>query len=390
MFGFLAKKFIKNYGDYKNPEVRDKYGMLSGAVGVFFNILLFAAKLSAGLICGSVSMVADALNNLTDAGSSIITFIGFKLASKPTDREHPFGHGRMEYVTGLIVSMLIFLVGFELIRGSVEKLFSGGAVEFSYPLLIVLVCSILVKLYMFGYNSVTAKKINSAAMRATALDSITDCFATLAVLISVLLNKFWGLQVDGIAGIIVAVFILCTGIKSAKETIGLLVGDAPDPEYVRDIEKTVLSSPCVLGVHDLMVHSYGPGRQIISLHAEVNADSNILTAHDNIDNIERELEKKFKCIAVIHMDPVVKDERTDREKKVVLDIVQSINPRFTIHDFRMVEGPTHTNLIFDVVVPPEFNGDNAKIAKEISDKVKLTDSKYNTVCQIEKAFTYDE
>lgn len=390
MFGFLAKKFIKNYGDYKNPEVRDKYGMLSGAVGVFFNILLFAAKLSAGLICGSVSMVADALNNLTDAGSSIITFIGFKLASKPTDREHPFGHGRMEYVTGLIVSMLIFLVGFELIRGSVEKLFSGGAVEFSYPLLIVLVCSILVKLYMFAYNSVTAKKINSAAMRATALDSITDCFATLAVLISVLLNKFWGLQVDGIAGIIVAVFILCTGIKSAKETIGLLVGDAPDPEYVRDIEKTVLSSPCVLGVHDLMVHSYGPGRQIISLHAEVNADSNILTAHDNIDNIERELEKKFKCIAVIHMDPVVKDERTDREKKVVLDIVQSINPRFTIHDFRMVEGPTHTNLIFDVVVPPEFNGDNAKIAKEISDKVKLTDSKYNTVCQIEKAFTYDE
>lgn len=390
MFGFLAKKFIKNYGDYKNPEVRDKYGMLSGAVGVFFNILLFAAKLSAGLICGSVSMVADALNNLTDAGSSIITFIGFKLASKPTDREHPFGHGRMEYVTGLIVSMLIFLVGFELIRGSVEKLFSGGAVEFSYPLLIVLVCSILVKLYMFAYNSVTAKKINSAAMRATALDSITDCFATLAVLISVLLNKFWGLQVDGIAGIIVAVFILCTGIKSAKETIGLLVGDAPDPEYVRDIEKTVLSSPCVLGVHDLMVHSYGPGRQIISLHAEVNADSDILTAHDNIDNIERELEKKFKCIAVIHMDPVVKDERTDREKKVVLDIVQSINPRFTIHDFRMVEGPTHTNLIFDVVVPPEFNGDNAKIAKEISDKVKLTDSKYNTVCQIEKAFTYDE
>lgn len=390
MFGFLAKKLIKNHGDYKNPEVRDKYGMLSGAVGVFFNILLFGAKIAAGLLSGSVSMVADALNNLTDAGSSVITFIGFKLAAKPTDREHPFGHGRMEYVTGLIVSMLIFLVGFELIRSSAEKLFSGSDMQFSYPLVIVLGCSILVKLYMFAYNSVTAKKINSAAMRATALDSITDCFATLAVLISVLLNKFLGWQVDGIAGIIVAVFILCTGIKSAKETIGLLVGDAPDPEYVREIEKTVLSSPCVLGVHDLMVHSYGPGRQIISLHAEVSADSDILTAHDNIDNIERELEKKFKCIAVIHMDPVVKDERTDRERKVVEDIVKGVNPRFSIHDFRMVEGPTHTNLIFDVEVPPEFNGDNAKITKEINEKVKQTDEKYNAICQIEKAFTYDE
>ena len=390
MFGFLAKKLIKNYGDYSNPEVRDKYGMLSGAVGVFLNILLFVAKISAGLLSGSVSMVADALNNLTDAGSSVITFIGFKLASKPTDREHPFGHGRMEYVTGLIVSMLIFLVGFELIRSSIEKLFSGSDMTFSYPLVIVLGCSILVKLYMFAYNSKTAKKINSAAMRATALDSITDCFATLAVLISVLLNKFFGWQVDGVAGIIVAVFILCTGIKSAKETIGLLVGDAPDPEYVREIEKTVMASPCVLGVHDLMVHNYGPGRQIISLHAEVNADSDILTAHDNIDNVERELEKKFKCIAVIHMDPVVKDERTDRERVAVTQIVKQIDDRYTIHDFRMVEGPTHTNLIFDVVVPPEFKGDESKIVKEISDKVKLVDEKYNVVCQVEKSFTYDE
>lgn len=390
MFSFLAKKFIKNGGDYSNPAVRDKYGMLSGIVGVILNVLLFAAKLTCGLVSGSVSIVADALNNLTDAGSSVITFIGFKLASKPTDREHPFGHGRMEYVTGLIVSMLIFLVGFELAKSSVEKLFSGSSVQFSYPLLVVLCCSILIKLYMFAYNSSTAKKINSAAMRATALDSVTDCFATVTVLISVLLNKFFAFNIDGAAGLLVAAFIIITGVKSAKETIGLLVGDAPDPAYVREIEKTVMDYGGVIAIHDLMVHNYGPGRQIISLHAEVSADEDIMTAHDNIDNIERELERKFKCVAVIHLDPVVNDERTHAKKIVVEGVVKSLSPEYAIHDFRMVEGPTHVNLIFDVVVPSDFKGDEALLREKIAAALREINPAYNAVCKIEKAFAYDK
>lgn len=390
MFGLLAKKFIKNHDDYSNPEVREKYGMLSGIVGVVLNVLLFAAKLVVGLFSGAVSIIADALNNLTDAGSSIITFIGFKLASKPTDREHPFGHGRMEYITGLIVSMIILLVGIELVKSSAEKLFVASDVRFSYALLVVLGCSILVKLYMFVYNSSTAKKIDSAAMRATALDSVSDCFATLAALLSVLLNEFFELKTDGIAGLIVAAFIIVTGIKSAKETIGLLVGDAPDPSYVREIEKTVLDCGGVLSIHDLMVHNYGPGRQIISLHAEVSADEDILSAHDNIDNIERLLEQKFKCIAVIHLDPVVADERTHEQRKAVEKIVKEISSEFSIHDFRMVEGPTHTNLIFDVVVPSEYGGDFSALREKIGEKVKGLNKNYNAVCKIEKAFAYDK
>ncbi len=390
MFTFLAKKLIKNYDDYSNLEVRDKYGMLSGITGVILNVLLFAAKLIVGLGSGAVSIVADAFNNLTDAGSSVITFIGFKLAAKPTDREHPFGHGRIEYVTGLIVSMLIFIVGFELVKSSAEKLFAASDVVFSYPLLIVLCFSILVKLYMFAYNSSIAKKINSAAMRATARDSVSDCFATLAALLSVLLNKFFGVQVDGAAGLLVAAFIICTGVKSAKETIGLLVGDAPDPSYVREIEKTVLDYGGVISIHDLMVHNYGPGRQIISLHAEVNADEDILSAHDNIDNIERLLEQKFKCVAVIHLDPVVTDERTYAQKSAVEKIVKGISSDFSIHDFRMVEGPTHTNLIFDVVVPSEYNGDFAALRDDIAAKIKQLNEDYNAVCKIEKAFAYDK
>ncbi len=390
MFGLLAKKFIKNHDDYSNPEVREKYGMLSGIVGVVLNVLLFAAKLVVGLFSGAVSIIADALNNLTDAGSSIITFIGFKLASKPTDREHPFGHGRMEYITGLIVSMIILLVGIELVKSSAEKLFAASDVRFSYALLIVLGCSILVKLYMFVYNSSVAKKIDSAAMRATALDSVSDCFATLAALLSVLLNEFFELKTDGIAGLIVAAFIIVTGIKSAKETIGLLVGDAPDPSYVREIEKTVLDCGGVLSIHDLMVHNYGPGRQIISLHAEVSADEDILSAHDNIDNIERLLEQKFKCIAVIHLDPVVADERTHEQRAIVEKIVKEISSEFSIHDFRMVEGPTHTNLIFDVVVPSEYSGDFSALREKIGEKVKDLNKNYNAVCKIEKAFAYDK
>lgn len=390
MFNFLAKRFIKNSEDYSSPVVRDKYGMLSGAFGVFLNVLLFAAKLTCGLISGSVSIVADALNNLTDAGSSVITFIGFKLAAKPTDREHPFGHGRMEYVTGLIVLMLIFLVGFELAKSSAEKLFSGSSVQFSYPLLIVLCCSILIKLYMFAYNSSTAKKINSAAMRATALDCVTDCFATLAVLISVLLNELFDFNIDGAAGLLVAAFIIITGVKSAKETIGLLVGDAPEPSYVREIEKTVMDYGGVIAIHDLMVHNYGPGRQIISLHAEVSADEDIMTAHDNIDNIERLLEQKFKCVAVIHLDPIVNDERTHAKKIEAEGVVKSICPGYTIHDFRMVEGPTHVNLIFDVVVPSEFNGDEALLREKIAEGLQKINPAYNAVCKIEKAFAYDK
>ena len=390
MFTLLAKKIIKNYKDYSDPAVREKYGLLSGVVGIVLNLMLASAKAVVGFLSGSISIFADALNNFTDAGSSIVTYVGFKLSAKQGDREHPFGHGRMEYVSGLIVSMLIFFVGFELIKSSAEKIFEPEPTKFSVTLVIILVVSVLVKLYMFAYNAATAKKINSAAMRATALDSVTDCIATTVVLISALIDKWTGLNVDAYAGLLVALFIIWTGVQSAKETIGLLVGDAPDPKLVREIEKTVMSDDCVLGLHDLMVHSYGAGKNFISLHAEVSADEDILTAHDRIDNLERELEKKFNCVAVIHMDPVAGDERTAEVKSEVVGLLKEINPKYTLHDFRIVEGPTHTNLIFDVVVPPDDESSPKKIVAELEEKIKSKNQTYNLICQVEKAYAYDE
>lgn len=387
MFGLLARIFIKDRKNYADPKVRESYGILSGVFGFVLNLLLFAGKLVFGTLCGSISMTADAFNNLSDAASSVVTFIGFRLASKPTDREHPFGHGRMEYVAGLAVSILILTVGIELVKSSLEGIFSPEPTEFSYAAVIMLCASVLVKFYMFVYNKVTAKKINSAAMNAVASDSITDCVATLTVLVSLFAYKLFGWQIDAVCGLLVALFILYNGFRSAKETVGLLLGTAPDKALVEDICNTVTSHSEIIGVHDLMVHNYGPGRQFISLHAEVDSRADILAAHDKIDNIERELEQKYKCIAVIHMDPVlVGDKKTDELREVVVGIVKEIDSDFSVHDFRIVDGKTHTNLIFDVLVPQDKKVDFVELKDNIKKRVKEVSPDYHVVCQVEKSF----
>lgn len=315
MFGLLSKIFIKNRDDLKNPAVRRAYGILSGTLGIVLNILLFAGKLTAGLISGSVAIVADALNNLSDAGSSVITLIGFRMAGQKPDKGHPFGHGRIEYISGLIVSMLIILMGFELGKSSVEKIISPGETEFSVVAAVILAVSVLVKLYMCCYNGKVGKKISSPAMKATATDSLGDCISTMVVLICMFITKFTSFDLDGICGAAVALFIFISGLRAAKETINPLLGVPPTDEFVDEIGETVMSHKGVLGFHDLIVHDYGPGRRMISLHAEVPADEDLLKTHDMIDNIEKELSAKLGCDAVIHMDPIETDDKITMEAR---------------------------------------------------------------------------
>ena len=388
MFKLLSKIFIKDKENYQDPKVREGYGKLSGVLGIILNLLLFAGKFIAGLISGAISITADAFNNLTDAGSSIVTFIGFKLSSKPTDRDHPFGHGRMEYVAGFIVSIIIFLVGFELMKSSVEKLITPEAVEFSYLALAILIASVLVKLYMFYYNNTIAKKINSISVKATARDCLTDCVATSVVAVTFVINKIFSVNIDGITGLLVALFILYAGFNTAKETIGLLLGTAPEKEYVEEIENFTLTLKGVTGIHDLMVHNYGPGRQIISLHAEVDANANVNDAHDDIDNAERAIEEKFNCIAVIHMDPIDKNnEKRAKYLAFAQKVVREIDCRFSIHDFRMTEGSSHINLIFDLTIPHDCPISQEQIKASINKAVKITEPNVNVVCKIEYCYS---
>lgn len=388
MITLLSKIFIKNKDDLQDPKVREGYGKLSGILGIVLNLFLFAVKFIAGLLSGAISVTADAFNNLTDAGSSIVTFIGFKLSSKPIDKDHPFGHGRMEYVAGFIVSIIIFLVGFELIKSSVEKLISPTDVEFSYLALAILIASVLVKLYMFFYNRTIAKKINSVSVKATASDCLTDCIATSVVAISFVINKLTGFNIDAFTGLAVALFIIYAGYRAAKETIDLLLGSAPEKEYVEQIENVALSLKGITGIHDLMVHNYGPGRQIISLHAEVDANANVNEAHDDIDNAESILEEKFGCIAVIHMDPIDRNNvKRNDYLKLATEVVRGIDDRFSIHDFRMTEGTTHINLIFDLTIPHDCALSQTAIKELIKEGVKLKDDKVNVVCKIEYCYS---
>lgn len=387
MFGILSRLFIKNGKDYENPEVRRAYGTLSGALGIFLNIILFAGKLTAGIISGSVAIIADALNNLSDAGSSVITLIGFHMAGQKPDKGHPFGHGRIEYISGLIVSMLIILMGFELGKSSVEKIITPTGTEFSIIAVIILAVSILVKLYMCFYNRSVGKKISSPAMMATAADSLSDCVATAVVLACTLITKFTGTDLDGICGTAVAIFIFIAGIRAAKDTIDPLLGVPPTEEFVDEIGETVMSHKGILGFHDLVVHDYGPGRRMISLHAEVPADEDLLKTHDTIDNIEKELSAKLGCDAVIHMDPIETDDKITMEaRSKIAELVKIIDERVTIHDFRMVTGPTHTNVIFDIVVPYEVKRPEAEIRRDIERMVKTLDANYYAIVHVDKSF----
>ena len=386
MISLLSKLIIKNYKEFENPNVRLKYGILCGAVGILFNILLFTGKLIAGTLTGSIGITADAFNNLSDAGSSTITLVGFRLSGTKADKEHPFGHGRFEYIAGLIVSMAILLMGFELGKTSIDKIIHPEAVTFSYLAVGVLIVSILTKLYMFFYNRSIGKKIDSAAMRATALDSFSDVTATSVVLLSMLIGKWTGWKIDGYAGLLVAMFIGYTGIRAAQETVSPLLGQSPTQEFVEKIEHIVMEQDGVIGVHDLVVHDYGPGRRMISLHAEVPADGNLILLHDAVDNLEKLLRKECGCEAVIHMDPVeMNNVETNRLRTETRAILEQIDERLTLHDFRVVAGPTHTNLVFDVVVPFGFSMTDEAVRSAISERIHTLEGNCYAVIDIDKS-----
>lgn len=388
MISFFAKLFIKNYQDTKRPAVRQAYGILCGIAGICFNLLLFAAKAVAGVLSNSISITADAFNNLSDAASSIITLFGFKMSGQEPDPGHPFGHGRIEYLTGLIVSGLILIMAAELIKTSVQKITHPEEVILRPIAVGILIVSILVKLYMHIYNKRIAKKIDSAAMMATAADSLADTLATSVVLAAALVDHFTGLYIDGWCGVLVGLFICYAGISAARDTINPLLGQPPEKEFVQRIEQIVLSRSEILGLHDLIVHNYGPGRVMISLHAEVSASGDILSLHDMIDNIERQLQEELQCSAVIHMDPIVTDDaETSRLKEMMTAIVKEMSPSLCLHDFRIVKGPTHTNIIFDVLVPYHFKMDDNQIRSFIEKRAKAIDSAYYTVINIDKSFT---
>lgn len=388
MITFLASLFIKDRWNYDSPAVRQAYGVLSGAVGIGLNILLFLGKWIAGTLSGSIAITADAFNNLSDAGSSIITLIGFRLSGQAPDPEHPFGHGRMEYISGLLVSVAILVMGFELIRSSFGKLRDPELIESSALVLGILLASILVKVYMFYYNRSLSKKLDSAAMKATSVDSLSDTVATTLVLIATVISKYTGLILDGWFGILVGIFIVYTGGSTLKETIDLLIGQPPKKEFIDEIREIVLGHSLVYGVHDLIVHDYGPGRRMISLHAEVAVDGDIQDIHEQIDHIEHELQEKLNCSATIHMDPIVTDDKEVLEMKAKVEaMVQSLDEAFSMHDFRMVKGTTRTNLIFDVEVPRKTSLTDNEIMNRLKEQVHgLPGSKYFAVIQIDHEY----
>ncbi len=387
MISFLSRRFIQNCEDVDDPAVRRAYGVLCGCVGIALNLLLFACKLLAGFLSASIAITADAFNNLSDAGSSVVTLLGFHLAAKAPDRDHPFGHGRMEYVSGLVVSMVIILMGVELGKGSLEKILRPQPVEFSVLAAAILAASIAVKLYMAFYNRTVGRRISSAAMAATAADSLSDSLATGAVLLGSLAGHFLHWQIDGWCGALVALFILWSGICAAKETIDPLLGQPPSPEFVERIRSVVLSRPEIIGIHDLMVHDYGPGRRIVSLHAEVPASGDILALHDVVDAAEHQLGESMGCLATIHMDPVVTDcGLTAEARERVSAIVRLIDPGISIHDFRMVPGPTHTKVIFDAEVPYDCRLPLPEIRERIQAGVRALDGSYSAVVEMERSY----
>ena len=387
MVSFLIKRLITAESSGEDPIVRKRCGTFSGLMGIILNLLLCAGKFIIGIITGAISITADAFNNLTDAASSIVTLVGFRLAGQKPDNDHPFGHGRIEYLAGLIISMLILLVGFELGKSSVEKIIHPEDVTFSWLAAGILIVSICVKLWMCLFNRALSKKIHSTALHATATDSLSDAIATTVILIGLVVGHFTKFHIDAWLGIAVAIFILRAGILSIKDTLDPLLGQPPEPSLVKGIQDTVLSHSEIVGIHDLVIHDYGPGRRMLSLHAEVPADSDILEAHDVIDHIERELRDKYAVEAVLHMDPIVMgDEETDRTRELVSAHARNIHPDITIHDFRMTCGPLHTNLIFDMVVPFDCQLTEEQLQNAISAAMKAEDERYFTVVEIDRPF----
>ena len=387
MISLLARRFLKSE-EPSEAALRKVYGILCSGVGILLNGLLFAGKFLVGRLSGSIAVTADAFNNLSDAGSSLVTLLGFQLAGQKADPHHPFGHGRFEYLSGLLVALLILLMGVELMKSSVEKILHPVPVELSALLVGVLCVSIAVKLFMAFYYRRIGRRLHSAAMEATGTDSLCDSIATAAVLGAAILQHLTTWQLDGWVGILVALFILYSGLEAAKSTLDPLLGVPPTPEFVERIRSMVLTHPEIQGIHDLIVHDYGPGRVMISLHAEVSASENVVSLHDAIDNVERELQEKLGCEAVIHMDPVVTDDGITAETRAkVQTLVECIDEAISIHDFRMVAGPTHTNLIFDAVVPFHFRLTDQEVEEKISAAVWALDERYHAVVHVERSYT---
>lgn len=381
MTNLLVRLFIGSGGDTEDPEIRGKYGTLAGIVGILCNVLLFAGKLVIGTISGSVSIRADAVNNLSDASSNIVTLVAFRLARKPEDAEHPYGHARIEYLSGLAVAAMILLIGVELAKESVGKILHPEPVAFSWALVTVLVMSILIKLWMAVFNSSLGKKIKSTSLAATAVDSRNDVITTGAVLLAAIVAKLTGLELDGYVGLLVAAFILWSGIGIAKDTISPLLGAPADPELTHLVKYEIQNfDPRILGVHDLMVHDYGPGQTFASIHVEVDRNEDVLEIHEMIDEAERMMLERHRIHLTIHYDPVVTDDaQLQLIRQRVMEILAEINPGLTIHDFRMVEGNEHTNLIFDVVVPDQLRGRETEIQQTLEQKLQTPEKRYHTV-----------
>lgn len=385
MTSLLLRLFVKNHDDTENPVVRGAYGKLAGAVGIVCNLLLFAGKLLAGILSGSVAVTADAVNNLSDASSSLVTLLGFKLAERPADEEHPYGHARIEYISGLVVAALILLIGAELAKSSFSKILHPETVEFSLLTLGVLVGSILVKLWMALFCRKLGRRIDSTTLLATSADSRNDVISTAAVLVGCLVGYFFDVKLDGYIGMAVALFIIWSGCSIAKDTISPLLGEQASGELVRNISDLILSHEKILGIHDLMVHDYGPGNCFASVHAEMDSTEDPLICHDIIDDIERDALRELRVHLVIHYDPIVTDdEELNAARALVEQEIKSIDESLSLHDFRMVRGPGHTNLIFDLVIPYSMEDRKAELKARIDERLQLQDRKYYTV------ITFDE
>lgn len=386
MTQLLLRLFVKDHANTGDPKVRAAYGKLAGIVGIICNLLLFAGKLLAGILSGSVAITADAVNNLSDASSSLVTLLGFKLAERPADEEHPYGHARIEYLSGLAVAALILIIGVELGKNSFQKILHPETVAFSFLTLGILIASILVKLWMALFCHTLGKRIDSATLTATAADSRNDVITTASVLLGCLIGHFFHLKIDGYIGLLVAMFILWSGIDIAKGTISPLLGKQADPDLVRRISDLILSHEKILGIHDLMVHDYGPGQCFASVHAEMAATDDPLTCHDILDDIERDALRELRVHLVIHYDPIVTDdEELNQMRTLVEQEIKTIDPILAMHDFRMVRGPGHTNLIFDLVIPFSMANQKADLKRRIDERVQFENKRYYTVITFDEA-----
>lgn len=388
MIKFLVRKFVPNYEKTSDKNVREAYGTLGGVLGIICNIFLFALKLSIGIAMKSMAVISDSVNNLSDTASSAITVFGSKMSNRRPDKEHPFGHGRIEYISSLVVSFIIMLVGFEFLKNSVDKIIHPSKIEFKLLLFVFLCMSVFVKLWMFSYNRYLGKQINSSVLKAAAFDSLNDVYATGTVIISIIIGNFTDFPVDGIMGTIVSGLVIFTGFKIARDTVSLLLGNSPSEEVVEQITETILSGEGIVGIHDLIVHEYGPGRIMASVHAEVPSDGDIVKIHEVIDSLEQKILKDFGIHIVVHMDPVsVNCEKTEKLKILVSSYVKEYNSEFSIHDFRIVDGENKINLIFDMVVPCYLSEkEREKAVTEISEKLYNADNRFNVVINVDNAF----